>query len=388
MMKEGILYWITGLSGAGKSTIGRALYYELKKENDNVVIFDGDVLKSIVEDNPEYSKEARHVRAMKYAKLCKALTDQGITVICCAIAMFDDVREWNRLNNRAYVEVFLNTPMEILMRRDQKGMYSKYRDGKFSNLAGMDIDIEFPKNPDMEFANDGTTEIKEIVNGIIRYVPTTAEDYRRDTNYWNNYYGHKIEAIEKPSLFANHVGERLQPGKNLLELGCGNGRDSRYFASLGLQVTAVDASETAIANLQNEGIGGVQFICDDFVSASAIYTSQYDYIYSRFSLHAISLYQEGILLRNVRLALKRDGLFFIEVRSVNDPLYGKGEQIEKDAFLYDGHFRRFMRKDELEQRIIGAKMDIVSSVEDVGFAPFGDEDPSVIRITCRRGDGE
>ena len=110
-VKNGILYWITGLSGSGKTTVGNRLYYELRQDKDNVVLLDGDLLKSIVGDELGYSESDRRKRAFKYAKICKMLTDQGIIVICCTIAMYDEVRDWNRKNNKAYVEVFLDVPM-------------------------------------------------------------------------------------------------------------------------------------------------------------------------------------------------------------------------------------------------------------------------------------
>ena len=113
-MQEGILYWITGLSGAGKTTIGNRLYYEMKKSRDNVVLLDGDILKEIVDENVGYSDEQRRKRAMKYAKICRMLTDQNIYVICCTVAMYDEVRQWNRENNKRYVEVFLDVPVEVL----------------------------------------------------------------------------------------------------------------------------------------------------------------------------------------------------------------------------------------------------------------------------------
>ena len=122
--KGGCLYWITGLSGAGKTTIGNRLFYELRKTNDNVVLLDGDMLKEIVSDILGYSDADRRKRAMTYAALCKILADQGQIVICCTIAMYDEVREWNRKNNKRYVEVFLSVPLNVLQERDQKGMYS------------------------------------------------------------------------------------------------------------------------------------------------------------------------------------------------------------------------------------------------------------------------
>ena len=91
-MKKGTLYWITGLAGSGKTTIGLALFYKMKEKKENVIILDGDILKTIVSSNVTYNKEGRLDRAWKYAALCKELTEQGIDVICCTISMFENVR--------------------------------------------------------------------------------------------------------------------------------------------------------------------------------------------------------------------------------------------------------------------------------------------------------
>lgn len=167
MIEEGILYWITGLSGAGKTTIGKKLYIELRKTKSNIVLLDGDIMKEIVSDTVEYSADDRKKRAMKYAKMCKMLTDQGIIVICCTISMYDDVREWNRKNNKNYMEIFLDVSLEVLEARDQKGMYSKQRGGSFKNLVGIDMQAEFPKSPDLVLINDGRYTVEQCVNKIL-----------------------------------------------------------------------------------------------------------------------------------------------------------------------------------------------------------------------------
>lgn len=113
-IKKGIVYWITGLAGSGKTTIGNALYYKMKKQYP-VVLLDGDILKNIVGgDAPGYAKEDRLNRAKRYSLLCKMLSDQGIDVIICTIAMFDKVRDWNREHFAHYIEIFLNPSMDVL----------------------------------------------------------------------------------------------------------------------------------------------------------------------------------------------------------------------------------------------------------------------------------
>lgn len=383
MTKDGILYWITGLAGAGKTTIGNRLFYELRKDNPNVILLDGDVLKNIVNVSG-YADSDRRKRAMKYAALCKTLTSQGLIVICCTIAMYDEVREYNRQHNKGYIEVFLDVPVSVLQQRDQKGIYSQYESGKVQQIAGMDVEVEYPKHPDLVLKNDGNLTIKQCVDEILKLDARYSSDFDRDIQYWNTYYSNNM-AIDAPSLFAIFVAEHLKKGKNLLELGCGNGRDSIFFARMGMNVTGIDASDATIADLKERfNAGNCYFICDDFVCSHALFAGQFDYCYSRFSIHAINEKQEKEVLENVYGALKQGGEFFIETRSVNDDLYGLGEPAGENAYIYDGHYRRFIVKSELERHAVQAGFRMVYSEESKGFAPFGESDPPVIRMILRK----
>lgn len=384
MSANGILYWITGLSGAGKTTIGNRLYYELRKESRNVILLDGDILKGIVDETGGYGEADRRQRAKKYALLCKMLTDQGMIVICCTIAMYDEVRDWNRRENKGYVEVFLDVSDEVLWERNQKGMYSQYKKGEMRNLAGLDVPVELPKTPDLVIRNDGSLTIKECVERILAVDVSYSSDFDRDVDYWNQYYD-SCPDIEMPSLFAQNVGKLVKRGKTLLELGCGNGRDSVYFVRMGLNVTAIDASDKSIHMLEEKyDDGNICFICDDFVCSPAIFSAQYDYCYSRFSLHAVNERQESEVIKNVYNSLKTGGQFFVEVRSVHDDLYGKGEKVADHSYIYEGHFRRFVVKEELEEKVKKAGFQIVSSKEQRGYAPFGESDPPVIRMILQK----
>lgn len=386
-MQRGVLYWITGLAGAGKTTIGNRLYYEMKKEQDNIVLLDGDILKQIVNDNPGYSVEERRQRAFKYAKLCKSLTDQGLVVICCTIAMFNEVREWNRNNNKGYVEIFVNTPMEVLNKRDQKGIYSAYQKGEVRDIVGKDVDVELPINPDIEIINDDSNDIEQSVKKILDFSIKMQSDYTRDTIYWNEIYKQNSISLS-PSLFAEFVLTKLKKGKKLLELGCGNGRDSLFFLNSGLKVTGIDASDVTIENLNDliskEESRNAWFVCDDFVSSTFIKTMQFDYIYSRFTLHAINEEQETEILNNVYRALKNNGMLFIEVRSINDSLYGKGIQVGKNSYIYNNHYRRFIDRKELIDKIKSIGFEILYEAEQRGFAPTKDDDPPIIRVIAKK----
>lgn len=382
----GTLYWITGLSGAGKTTIGSKLYYELRKKQDNVVFLDGDALKNIVSgETLGYTEEDRRKKGHKYAQICKLLTDQGVTVICSTIAMFDEVRAWNRKHIHSYVEVYLEVPIEILRKRDQKGLYSRILKGENIELPGVNMKAEFPKNPDIRILNDGSFSVKKCVERILRYKVAQKIDYDRDMAYWNEYYSSKKGDVLVPSLFAQCVEKKLKERGALLELGCGNGRDSLFFARKGINVTAIDASEVAIRNLLSANKGAnITFLCGDFVKLPALQKLRYEYCYSRFSLHAISEVQENELLENVYGCLKKDGKFFIEARSIHDDIFGKGTMVERNAYIYNEHYRRFLDKDEIVEKLIDVGFSVEYAEESRDFAPWKEDNPIVLRVVAKK----
>lgn len=164
-IREGRVYWITGLSGAGKTTVGKLLYNHLLSQKDNVVRLDGDILREVFQ-NKDYTREGRRALGFQYSRLCNMIAKQGIDVVICTVAMFDDVRAWNRENIENYVEVYLEVSMEELIKRDQKGMYT----GKESDLSGVTQEAELPKNPDLVIKNYGETKPEVALEIILGYV--------------------------------------------------------------------------------------------------------------------------------------------------------------------------------------------------------------------------
>lgn len=161
------VYWITGLSGAGKTTIGRVFYAKIKEKYPNTVFLDGDKLRKVFGDDLGYSEEDRWKCAMRYSRLCAMLQEQGLNVICCTISMFDSVRDWNRQNISSYKEIYIRVSMDTLQRRDQKGLYSGITEEKQKEVVGIHMNIEEPKMPDLILQNDGEKTPEEQAEEIL-----------------------------------------------------------------------------------------------------------------------------------------------------------------------------------------------------------------------------
>lgn len=205
----------------------------------------------------------------------------------------------------------------------------------------------------------------------------------RDRDYWNQYYAKGICPTE-PSDFARYALTWMEPNRILVDLGCGNGRDALFFAQNHLNVIAVDLSDEAISTLHKHRSDTFTPMLDDFVQSSIHRPDSYDYAYSRFTLHAIDEAQGSELIRNVFYGLKVNGRFFIEVRGTHDPLFGLGQQIGKNTFIYNGHSRRFLVLEELIGTLTAVGFTIEYAAEQSGFAAYHDDDPPVIRVVAAK----
>ena len=121
---DGQVIWITGLSGAGKTTVAAALDQCLGERGLIPILLDGDILRNLFKSTNEigktYNREARIKLALKYAHLCKTLSSQGFTVIIATISMYNESYAWNRTNLVNYFEIYLKMTLKELRRRDPK----------------------------------------------------------------------------------------------------------------------------------------------------------------------------------------------------------------------------------------------------------------------------
>ena len=170
-MKHGKVIWITGLSGSGKSTLAKGLSKELKLRGENIISLDGDDLRAILSktknSTEKFSRADRLQLAMMYSKLCKALAGQGFTLVISTISMFDEIYIWNTENLPNYFQVYLEVPLQALEKRDPKGIYEKFRQGKIKNVVGLDQPFDEPTNADWKPAYNPNRKADLLVKDLI-----------------------------------------------------------------------------------------------------------------------------------------------------------------------------------------------------------------------------
>ena len=143
------VFWITGLSAAGKTTLAHLLTDHLRAAGRCVVMLDGDELREALAITAERRREERLILAFKYARLARMIAVQGVTVVFGAVALFKEIHAWNREHQPGYFEVYLRVPLEELRRRDPKGIYRRFDAGELHNVAGLDFPVDEPMCPDI-----------------------------------------------------------------------------------------------------------------------------------------------------------------------------------------------------------------------------------------------
>ena len=162
----GRVFWITGLSGAGKTAVGERLWRRLRATGHSAVLLDGDKLRSAIAEDLGHPIEDRRRSAMRNGRLCQLLATQGIDVVCSTISMFHQVQRWNREHIPRYFEIYLRVPLAEVERRDPKGIYARVRNGKSANVVGIDIAAEEPEAPDLLVDNHGSLDVNAAVDLI------------------------------------------------------------------------------------------------------------------------------------------------------------------------------------------------------------------------------
>ena len=168
---EGTVWWITGLSGAGKSTVGRLVRDGLSARGRPVLVLDGDRLRAVLGETTGYGAKDRRRLSMTYGRLAREVAGQGIDAVCTTMSMFHAVREWNRSHIPRYREIYLRVPLRELEARDPRGLYARARRNtqgtNGSEVMGIDVSFEEPMSPDLVIDNFGVTNLAAAAARIL-----------------------------------------------------------------------------------------------------------------------------------------------------------------------------------------------------------------------------
>lgn len=149
LQQRSVMIWFTGLSGSGKSTVAIALERELHKRGLLCRILDGDNIRSGINNNLGFSAGDRVENIRRIAEVGKLFIDTGIITIAAFISPNNDIREMAAriIGKENFLEVYVNTPLEVCEERDVKGLYAKARKGEVKNFTGISAPFEAPLNP-------------------------------------------------------------------------------------------------------------------------------------------------------------------------------------------------------------------------------------------------
>jgi sulfate adenylyltransferase len=157
--RQGICIWFTGLSGAGKSTTAEVLTVLLLEHGRQVTVLDGDVVRTHLSKGLGFSKDDRDTNIRRIGFVAAELVRHGGTVVCAAVSPYratrNDVR--SMCGAEHFVEVFVDTPIEVCEERDTKGMYAKARRGEIKDFTGIDDPYEPPQHPELTLDTTGHT---------------------------------------------------------------------------------------------------------------------------------------------------------------------------------------------------------------------------------------
>ena len=163
---RGLTVWMTGLSGAGKTTIAEAVCTELLARGISVESLDGDVVREHLSRDLGFSQAERVENVRRIGFVAQLLTRNGVVVLVSAISPYRAVRDEMRVRIKRFIEIFVNAPLEVCERRDPKGFYRKARAGQLAGFTGIDDPYEPPLRPEIECKTDIET-IRESVNKIV-----------------------------------------------------------------------------------------------------------------------------------------------------------------------------------------------------------------------------
>ena len=159
---HGVTVWLTGLSGAGKTTIGQVLETELKKQGYLVEVLDGDVVRQHLSKGLSFNQKDREENIRRVGFVAHLLTRNGVIVIVCTISPYRNLRAEMRQLIGNFVEVHVDAPLAVCEQRDVKGLYRKSRSGEIKDFTGINHPYEPPLSPEVRCQTDRESVVDSV----------------------------------------------------------------------------------------------------------------------------------------------------------------------------------------------------------------------------------
>ncbi|EMS9172445.1 adenylyl-sulfate kinase [Campylobacter coli] len=161
--------WFTGLSGSGKSTLANAVEKKLFEQGFHTYLLDGDNVRHGLNGDLGFDEASRVENIRRIGELCKLFMDAGMIVLCAFISPFEKDRKLVKdlLEEDEYIEIFVDTSLEVCEKRDPKGLYKKARQGEIKNFTGVDSPYERPKNPHIYITKEDLNENVDMILGFL-----------------------------------------------------------------------------------------------------------------------------------------------------------------------------------------------------------------------------
>ncbi len=171
--QKSCILWFTGLSGSGKSTIANAVESKLLELNKHTYLLDGDNVRMGLNKGLTFSDEDRVENIRRIGEVAKLFVDSGLIVLTAFISPFQKDRDMVRdlVDSDEFVEIYIDTPLEVCESRDPKGLYKKARSGDIPNFTGISSPYEAPNKAEIHIKTDKFS-IEEAVKQIINFLET------------------------------------------------------------------------------------------------------------------------------------------------------------------------------------------------------------------------
>ena len=169
--QHAVVLWFTGLSGSGKTTLASAVEKELFNHGYLTQMLDGDNIRTGINNNLSFTEGDRDENIRRISEVSKLFLNCGIITLCAFISPTNEIREHakNIIGKENFIEIFVNTPLEVCEQRDIKGLYKKARKGEIKNFTGISSPFEAPENPDIE-VDTSTCELDLCVKKVLEYI--------------------------------------------------------------------------------------------------------------------------------------------------------------------------------------------------------------------------